>query len=146
MSWILLACAGLLEVAFAFGMKWSFGFSRLWPSLFAVLTGLSRPGRHLRICRGRLPCQETADWLMVFHKDLAAGGFESPPRLSQPPPQSGTFSRSFNQTTDSESLGARQSPRGDREPPEPTLGALGMHERLNWLVRKKRSRKSPDCA
>lgn len=41
MSWILLACAGLLEIAFAFGMKWSAGFSRLWPSLFAVLTGLS---------------------------------------------------------------------------------------------------------
>ncbi len=41
MSWILLACAGVLEIAFAFGMKWSAGFSRLWPSLFAVLTGLS---------------------------------------------------------------------------------------------------------
>ena len=41
MSWILLACAGVLEIAFAFGMKWSAGFSRLWPSLFAALTGLS---------------------------------------------------------------------------------------------------------
>jgi quaternary ammonium compound-resistance protein SugE len=41
MSWILLACAGVLEIAFAFGMKWSAGFSRPWPSLFAVLTGLS---------------------------------------------------------------------------------------------------------
>jgi hypothetical protein len=39
-----------------------------------------------------------------------------------------------------ESLGARQSPRGDSEPPEPTLGALGMDERLNWLEAKKRSR------
>ena len=38
------------------------------------------------------------------------------------------------------SLGARQSPRGDSEPPEPTFGALGSAERLNWLVWKKRSR------
>lgn len=37
-----------------------------------------------------------------------------------------------------ESLGARQSPRGDREPPEPTFGALGIAERLNWLVWKNR--------
>ncbi len=31
------------------------------------------------------------------------------------------------------SLGARQSPRGESEPPEPTFGALGNAERLNWL-------------
>ena len=36
------------------------------------------------------------------------------------------------------SLGARQSERGDSEPPEPTFGALGIAERLNWLVWKKR--------
>ncbi|WP_455279895.1 DMT family transporter [Cupriavidus necator] len=41
MSWILLGVAGLLEIAFAFGMKWSAGFSRLWPSVYAVATGLS---------------------------------------------------------------------------------------------------------
>jgi len=33
----------------------------------------------------------------------------------------------------SASLGARQSPRGLSEPPEPTFGPLGRHERLNWL-------------
>ncbi|KAG0920958.1 hypothetical protein G6F31_020519 [Rhizopus arrhizus] len=44
-------------------------------------------------------------------------------------------------TTDSESLGARQSPRGDSEPPDPTFGAFGTQVRLNWLVRKNRSRK-----
>ena len=55
---------------------------------------------------------------------------------------SGTFSsNSFSHTVASESLGARQSPRGDREPPEPTLGPLGTAERLNWLVWKKRYRK-----
>ena len=48
------------------------------------------------------------------------------------------FSSSSSHTSAVESLGARQSPRGDSEPPEPTLGALGMAERLNWLVWKKR--------
>ena len=36
--------------------------------------------------------------------------------------------------------GARQSPRGDREPPVTTLGPFGTAERLNWLVWKKRNR------
>lgn len=40
MSWIVLSVAGLLEIAFAFGMKWSAGFSRLWPSVYAAVTGL----------------------------------------------------------------------------------------------------------
>ncbi|SDH15117.1 quaternary ammonium compound-resistance protein SugE [Paraburkholderia steynii] len=41
MSWALLSVAGLLEIAFAFGMKWSEGFTRLMPALFTVATGLS---------------------------------------------------------------------------------------------------------
>lgn len=41
LSWTLLGIAGFLEIAFAFGMKWSAGFSRLWPSVYAVATGLS---------------------------------------------------------------------------------------------------------
>jgi len=41
------------------------------------------------------------------------------------------------------SLGARQSPRGDNEPPEPTFGAFGIAVRLNWLIWKKRNRKTP---
>ena len=52
--------------------------------------------------------------------------------------RAGTRFRSASQTSASESLGARQSPRGESEPPEPTLGALGTQERLNWLVLKKR--------
>ena len=48
---------------------------------------------------------------------------------------SGTLRRnSSSQMVASASLGARQSPRGDSEPPEPTLGPLGMAERLNWLI------------
>lgn len=41
------------------------------------------------------------------------------------------------------SEGARQSPRGDRAPPDDTFGPLGMADRLNCEVRKKRSRKTP---
>ena len=41
MAWALLTIAGILEIAFAFGMKSSDGFTRLIPSLFTVATGLS---------------------------------------------------------------------------------------------------------
>jgi len=34
--------------------------------------------------------------------------------------------------------GARQSPRGDNDPPAVTFGPLGEAERLNWLTVKKR--------
>lgn len=33
MSWLLLLLAGLLEVAWAVGLKYSAGFTRLWPSV-----------------------------------------------------------------------------------------------------------------
>src|SRR6266550_5578838 len=54
---------------------------------------------------------------------------------------SGTFSRnSASQTSASESLGARQSPRGESEPPDPTFGPFGIADRLNWLLLKNRKR------
>ncbi|MCX4827288.1 multidrug efflux SMR transporter [Streptomyces sp. NBC_00006] len=34
MAWILIAVAGLLEVAWSIGMKYTEGFTRLWPSVF----------------------------------------------------------------------------------------------------------------
>jgi len=40
MSWFLLTVAGLLEIAFAFGMKWSAGFTRPLPAVFTALTGI----------------------------------------------------------------------------------------------------------
>ena len=40
MSWILLLIAGLLEVAWAAGLKTSEGFTRLLPSVFTVVTAL----------------------------------------------------------------------------------------------------------
>ena len=41
MAWLLLVVAGILEIAFAFGMKTSEGFTRLVPSLVTVASGLS---------------------------------------------------------------------------------------------------------
>ncbi len=38
MAWIYLIIAGLLEIAFALGLKYSQGFTRLWPTL-AFLAG-----------------------------------------------------------------------------------------------------------
>jgi quaternary ammonium compound-resistance protein SugE len=38
MSWIYLAVAGLLEVAWATGLKYTEGFTRLWPSAFTLAT------------------------------------------------------------------------------------------------------------
>src|SRR5258708_956832 len=58
------------------------------------------------------------------------------------PPLAGTFASSASQASALPSDGARQSPRGESEPPEPTFGALGATLRLNWL-RKKRLRNTP---
>ncbi len=37
MHWLILVIAGIFEVAWAVGMKYSHGFTRLWPSVFTVL-------------------------------------------------------------------------------------------------------------
>jgi quaternary ammonium compound-resistance protein SugE len=34
MAWVLVVVAGLLEVAWSIGMKYTDGFTRLWPSVF----------------------------------------------------------------------------------------------------------------
>jgi quaternary ammonium compound-resistance protein SugE len=41
MTWALLCIAGILEIAFAFAMKSSEGFTRLIPALLTVATGVS---------------------------------------------------------------------------------------------------------
>jgi quaternary ammonium compound-resistance protein SugE len=38
MNWIILIIAGLFETAWAIGMKYSSGFTKLYPSLFVILT------------------------------------------------------------------------------------------------------------
>jgi hypothetical protein len=53
--------------------------------------------------------------------------------LSGTPPSS-----SSSHTLAFASDGARQSPRGDNEPPDEIFGPLGSAERLNWLSWKKR--------
>lgn len=37
MSWILLVLAGLLEIGWAIGLKYTEGFTRLWPSVLTIL-------------------------------------------------------------------------------------------------------------
>jgi quaternary ammonium compound-resistance protein SugE len=41
MAWTLLGLAGVLEIAFAFFLKSSLGFTRLLPAILTVVTGLS---------------------------------------------------------------------------------------------------------
>ncbi|MEP6503791.1 MAG: quaternary ammonium compound efflux SMR transporter SugE [Betaproteobacteria bacterium] len=41
MAWVQLVIAGILEIAFAFGMKSSEGFTRLLPSIVTVTSGLA---------------------------------------------------------------------------------------------------------
>jgi len=41
MAWILLVLAGLLEVVWAFSMKQSDGFTRLWPSVVTIVAMLA---------------------------------------------------------------------------------------------------------
>lgn len=38
MSWLILVLAGLFEVGWAVGLKYTEGFTRLWPSLWTVST------------------------------------------------------------------------------------------------------------
>src|SRR5205085_1683867 len=54
----------------------------------------------------------------------------------------GICARFLNQASALPSDGARQSPRGESEPPEPTLGAFGTALLLYWLIWKKRRRKT----
>lgn len=44
MAWILLLAAGLFEVGWAVGLKFTDGFTRLWPSLATVLSMIASLG------------------------------------------------------------------------------------------------------
>ena len=39
MAWIILLVAGLFEIGFAFGLKFSEGFTRLWPTVGMAASG-----------------------------------------------------------------------------------------------------------
>lgn len=38
MSWVYLFIAGLLEIGWAVGLKYTAGFTRLWPTVFTLVT------------------------------------------------------------------------------------------------------------
>lgn len=40
MSWVMLICAGLFEIVWAIGLKYTDGFTRLWPSLVTAVAML----------------------------------------------------------------------------------------------------------
>ena len=44
MAWIILFIAGLFEVAWAIGLKYSGGFTKLWPSVFTIFTMVTSMG------------------------------------------------------------------------------------------------------
>jgi len=37
MAWVILFCAATLEVGWAIGLKYTHGFTRLWPSVFTLI-------------------------------------------------------------------------------------------------------------
>lgn len=41
MNWLILLLAGLLEIAWAIGLKYSEGFTRFWPSVWTAITMLA---------------------------------------------------------------------------------------------------------
>ncbi len=44
MPWVILVIAGLLEIGWAIGLKYTHGFTRFWPSLFTVVLLVSSVG------------------------------------------------------------------------------------------------------
>lgn len=54
MAWILLLVAGLLEVGWAIGLKYTEGFSKVWPSVF-TLTAMTASVVLLGIAMKSLP-------------------------------------------------------------------------------------------
>jgi len=44
MAWFILFIAGLFEVAWAIGLKYSNGFTKLWPSVFTIVTMITSMG------------------------------------------------------------------------------------------------------
>ena len=41
MAWVYLVVAGLFEISWAIGLKYTEGWTRLWPSVFTVLTTMA---------------------------------------------------------------------------------------------------------
>ncbi|MBT9487524.1 MAG: quaternary ammonium compound efflux SMR transporter SugE [Rubrivivax sp.] len=74
MAWILLLLAGLLEVVWALGLKYTDGFSRLWPSVGTLLAMAGSVGL-LGLAMKSLPVGTAyAVWVGVGAVGTAIGG------------------------------------------------------------------------
>jgi quaternary ammonium compound-resistance protein SugE len=74
MSWVYLLIAGLLEVAWAVGLKYSHGFTRLWPSAFTLVTMAGSVGM-LGLALRQLPLGTAyAIWTGIGTVGTAAAG------------------------------------------------------------------------
>jgi len=106
----------------------------LRPSHDIILPGL---GYHfangLRSVQAVVP---TGDRVAMVSPRYARQSGQGVQILRRPAPRVRTPRATLEQT---ESDGARQSPRGDSEPPEETWGPFGMAGRVNWLVAKNRT-------
>lgn len=60
MNWIILVVAGLLEVGWAIGLKYTEGFSRLWP-IVATLIAMALSLGLLGVAMKSLPVGEVGD-------------------------------------------------------------------------------------
>lgn len=43
-SWLILFIAGLLEIAWAIGLKYSEGFTKIWPTIFTIVSMIASMG------------------------------------------------------------------------------------------------------
>jgi quaternary ammonium compound-resistance protein SugE len=95
-AWLLMAAAGCLEVVWAFGMKQSEGFTRLWPTLLMIVaitgsvTCMTLAFRHVPLGTGYavwvgigaagsavvgiLMFGESADWMRLASIGLIVAG------------------------------------------------------------------------
>ena len=74
MAWILLLLAGLLEVVWALGLKYTDGFSRFWPSVGTLLAMAGSVGL-LGLAMKQLPVGTAyAVWVGVGAVGTAIGG------------------------------------------------------------------------
>lgn len=74
MAWILLLLAGVLEVVWALGLKYTDGFSRLWPSVGTLLAMAGSVGL-LGLAMKSLPVGTAyAVWVGVGAVGTAIGG------------------------------------------------------------------------
>ncbi|WP_373047110.1 DMT family transporter [Vulgatibacter sp.] len=74
MSWLLLVVAGLLEVGWSLGLKWSDGFSRPLPTLFTIVALVASMGL-LGLAAKQLPIGTAYGvWVGIGALGAAIGG------------------------------------------------------------------------